>query len=317
MLYLRIIVLMILVIAMCSSVLMADNGAKTVKLLTVGNSFSGNAIRYLKDIAAAAGDTLILQRADLPGCSMERHWNNVKKTESDPIDETGRAYSMNIDGVAGMYSLKDVLTHDKWEYVTMQQASILSPDIKTYRPYARNLYNYFKKHAPQAEVLMHQTWAYRVDDPGFGGEDGNTHARMYADLTKAYRAIARELGIRIMPVGDAMYDADTDPKWGYKSPKIDLSKLTPPTLPDQTHSLHAGWYWGKDEDGAPMLKMDGHHVGGMGCYLAGCVWYECMFKKSIVGNKYVPEGMSAADVKYLQAVAHKAVEKEVRRQKAL
>lgn len=311
----RAVVSIIVMLIMCSAAAWSDGEAKTVRLLTVGNSFSGNAVRFLPEIAKAAGDTLILQRADLPGCPMDRHWGNIEKTESDPNDTAGRAYSMTVNGETAQYSLKDVLKRDKWDFVTMQQASILSPNINTYRPYAKNLYDYFKKHAPQAEVIMHETWAYRVDDPGFGGADGNSHEKMYKGLSSAYRTIAKELGIRIMPVGDAMYAADTDPAWGYKPPKYDKATLKPPTLPDQTHSLHVGWYWGKDRDGVPELKMDGHHVGALGCYLAGCVWYESLFGKSVVGNKFVPEGMSAADVKYLQQVAHKAVEQEKQRKK--
>lgn len=241
----RAVVLMVVMVIMCSAAAWSDGEAKTVRLLTVGNSFSGNAVRFLPEIVKAAGDTLVLQRADLPGCSMERHWSNVEKTEADPDDTAGMQYSMTVDGVTGLHALKDALARDKWDYVTMQQASILSPNIDTYRPFAKNLHAYFKKHAPQAEVIMHETWAYRVDDPGFGGADGNSHEKMYNSLKSAYRTIARELGIRIMPVGDAMYAADTDPAWGYKPSKYDKKALKPPTLPDQTHSLHVGWYWGR------------------------------------------------------------------------
>lgn len=311
MLYFRLAAVVCIMCLLCFGAVCADNSPKTVKLLTVGNSFSGNAIRYLKDISSAAGDTLILQRADLPGCPMHRHWDNIQKSETDPNE--GKAYAMTVNGEAKLFALKDVLTADKWDFVTMQQASILSPDIKTYRPYAKNLYDYFKKHALQAEVMMHQTWAYRVDDPGFGGKDGNSHAKMYKNLTAAYRTVAKELGVRIMPVGDAMYAADIDPTWGYKSPTFDKAAIKPPTIPDQTHSLHVGWYWAKDKEGGDMLAMDGHHANALGCYLAGCVWYESLFGKSVVGNKYVPEGISPTDVKYLQAAAHKAVENEKKR----
>ena len=311
MFYIRLAALIIIMCVLCSATVLADNGAKTVRLLTVGNSFSGNAIRYLKDIASAGGDTLILQRADLPGCPMHRHWENIHKSETNP--DEGKAYAMTVNGETKLFALKDLLTADKWDYITMQQASILSPNISTYRPYAKNLYDYFKKHAPQAEVMMHQTWSYRVDDPGFRGTSGNSHTKMYKNLTAAYRTIAKELGVRIMPVGDAMYAADTDPVWGYKSPTFNKMAIKSPTLPNQTHSLHVGWYWSKDKEGRDVLAMDGHHANALGCYLAGCVWYESMFGKSVIGNKFVPEGIIPEDVQYLQIVAHEAVEKENKR----
>ena len=39
-----------------------DQSGKTVRLLTVGNSFSGNATHFLGDLAAAAGHKLVFRR---------------------------------------------------------------------------------------------------------------------------------------------------------------------------------------------------------------------------------------------------------------
>src|SRR5207247_1531071 len=129
-------------------------------------------------------------------------------------------------------------------------------------------------------VLVHQTWAYRVDDPRFArpsdvpGEP-STQKAMYEGLTKAYETIASELGAKLIPVGDAMYLADTDPKWGYKpDKKFDAKNAKPPELPGQTHSLHAGWRWSVAKDGKKTLGMDGHHASVAGQYLAACVFFE-------------------------------------------
>jgi hypothetical protein len=164
-----------------------------------------------------------------------------------------------------------------------------------------------KKHAPKAELLLHQTWAYRVDDPRFGGKpkegEPATAEEMYTMLTAAYKTIAKELGIRRIPVGDAFHLATTDPAWGYKPDKTwDKSKAKAPELPDQTHSLHVGYSY---KDGK--LGMDGHHANAAGEYLGGCVWYEFLFKESCVGNTFAPNGMKPEDAKYLQEVAHRAV----------
>jgi hypothetical protein len=48
----------------------------------------------------------------------------------------------------------------------VQQASIKSHDLETYRPHMANLVDYIKKYAPKSKIIVHQTWAYRVDDPG-------------------------------------------------------------------------------------------------------------------------------------------------------
>lgn len=308
---LRSLIVLSLVFAVSGSAMGAGDAVKspkTVRLLTVGNSFSGNAVRYLPQIVEAAGHKLILARADLGGCPMDRHWRHVEAAEADPASADARPYTVKVDDKNKQFSLKEMLTSEKWDFVTIQQASMISSDIKTYRPYAKNLRDYIKKHAPQAEVLMHQTWAYRVDDPRFDDPAKDSQEKMYKDLRAAYRTIAKELGLRILPVGDALYAADTDPNWGYRPAKFDKAALKHPDLPDQTHSLHVGYMWRKDgATGSYTLGMDGHHAGIMGCYLAGCIWFEMLYNESVVDNKYVPREIRAAEARYLRALAHRIV----------
>ncbi len=278
--------------------------AKTVRLLTVGNSFSQNATRNLDALAKAAGHVLIHQPMTVGGSPLSLHWEKAEQYEKDPKDPRG-LYS-------NKRSLRQELTEKTWDFVTIQQASIKSHDLATYRPYAKQLRDYIKRHAPKAELVIHQTWAYRVDDPRFAvttpkeGEPA-TQDDMYRMLTSAYTTIAAELGIRRIPVGDAFYLADTDPKWGYRpDAKFDLKK-SPTGLPDQTHSLHAGWRLGKQKDGTSKRGMDGHHANMAGEYLGGCVWYEFLFGESVVGNSYVTPGLDKAYARFLQVTAHKAV----------
>lgn len=126
------------------------------------------------------------------------------------------------------------------------------------------------------------------------------------ELTGAYRTIAGELGVRLIRVGDAFHRVDTDPQWGYKPDlQFDPKTAVEPKVPDQTHSLHVGWRWLKTPTtGKVALSMDGHHANDNGCYLAGCVWFEFLFGESAIGNKFIPQGMSAETAAYLQKVAH-------------
>ena len=200
---------------------------KTVKLLTVGNSFADNALSYLPKITEASGNKLIYARANLGGCTMERHWKHVENFEAGATDKSGKPY------MGGKASLKDQLTKDQWDYVTIQQVSWKSHDLSTYHPYAQNLHSYITKHAPQAKILLQQIWAYRVDDPRFKpsneGKEPHTHQVMYEQVRHAYHTIAKELNIGILPSGDAMYLADIDPKWGFKPVEVDKSNW---------HALH-------------------------------------------------------------------------------
>ena len=51
--------------------------AKTVRLLTVGNSFSQNATRYLGDLAQADGNTLVHHACSIGGGTMAQHLEKV------------------------------------------------------------------------------------------------------------------------------------------------------------------------------------------------------------------------------------------------
>ncbi len=280
---------------------------KTVRVFAVGNSFSGNATHYLGDIAKAAGDTLILRSASVGGASMELHWGKVQSSEKDPADKNGR--------YAGGKSLKEELKGARWDFVTIQQASIKSHDLATYRPFAKQLADYIHQQAPDATLLLHETWEYRADDPRFSVKDPKsgepkTQDDMYAGLSSAYSTIAKELGVRRLPVGDAFHIANRDAQWGFHAPAkpFDSKKAKPGELPDQTHSLNVGWSWKKQTDGTTKLSMDGHHANTAGEYLGACVWYEVLFGKSVEANPFVPKGLDPEYAKFLRATAHKAVE---------
>ena len=281
-------------------------GGNTVRLLTVGNSFSGNATKYLDPLVKAAGHTLIHQPVVVGGAPLSLHWGRAELHEKNPTDPGGL--------YANQKSLKQMLAAQPWDFVTIQQASIKSHDLASYRPFAKQLHDYIKQHAPHAEVLIHQTWAYRVDDPRFSpatAKDGEpaTQAQMYEQLTRAYTTIAAELGVRRLPVGDAFHLVDTDAKWGYRpDAKYDFKNETPAALPDQTHSLHVGWRKTKDKDGKIALVMDGHHANLAGEYLGGCVWLEVLFGRSAVGNVFIPPGLDQDFARFLQTTAHRAVE---------
>ena len=280
-------------------------GGRTVRLLTIGNSFSANATKYLGDLAKADGNSLVHRPIVVGGASLELHAGKMQANERDPKDK------------AGLYtngrSVKDELKADKWDFVTIQQASIKSHDLATYQPFATQLRDYVKLHAPQAELLMHETWEYRVDDSRFTklsdkpGEP-KTQDEMYRMLSAAYSTVAKQLGVRLLPVGEAFHMVNNDAKWGFRAPApFDPKTLKAPALPDQTHSLNTGWQWKTGKDGSKTLGMDGHHANVAGQYLGGCVWYEVMFGADVTANKFVPAELDAEFARFLRETAHRAV----------
>jgi hypothetical protein len=276
---------------------------RTVRLLTIGNSFSANATRHLKDLAKAGGHTLVHNSLVIGGASFQVHADKLK------MEGKARLYANGKDLVAN-------LTADTWDFVTIQQASIKSHDYATYQPYAGILRDVVVKHAPQAKLLIHQTWAYRVDDPRFKVKDPKpgeprTQEEMYRGLTAAYDRLATEFGAKIIPVGDAFFRADTDSQRGYRpdTKPFDTKTARRPLLPDQSHSLHVGWRWAKPKGGQEVtLGMDGHHANQAGEYLGACVWYEILFGESAVGSRFIPKGLDPAHARFLQETAHQAVQ---------
>src|SRR5437016_2238670 len=95
--------------------------AKTVRLLTVGNSFSGNATQYLGDIAKAVGNVLVHHQAGIGGGTMAQHWEKVEQHEKEPKDPRGFYSSKR--------RLIQELAAERWDVVTIQQASIRSHDV--------------------------------------------------------------------------------------------------------------------------------------------------------------------------------------------
>lgn len=272
--------------------------AHPLRVFIIGNSFSQNARRYLPEMAKAGGHSLVLGLAEAPGRSLRQHWEAVETAEKNPADPAGQLYKGQ--------TLRQLLSQSTWDIVTIQQASVYSSDSETYRPYAQKLRDFIRSIQPNAEVVMHQTWFYRDDSKQFGflhaarGERTQTSAQMWQMSHAAYRTIAGELGVRVIPVGDAFWFASRDSRWGYKpDATFDFTRATPPNLPDQAHSLHAGYSWQNGQ-----LNFDGNnHASDAGCYLGGLMWYGFLFHESPTKLSFVPPEVEPTFASYLRHIA--------------
>lgn len=287
----------------------AHGGSQELKVLAVGNSFSANALHYFPEIVKAAGCKVIATNAMIGGCDFERHMRHADAFEANPDDPQGRPYP-------GKKSLRDLLTLQKWDFVTIQQASPKSFRQETYHPHADRLIAYIKKYAPQAQIVIHETWAYRDDHRWFLERDKNaeqpaSHDEMYRGVRAAYDKLAQETGFRMIPCGDAMELARLDPAWGKFEADVAFDPKTAvyPALPTgEKHALQQGYSWKKNEKtGAYALGKDAFHANAQGEYLQGCVWLEFFFGTSAVGNGCLPKGVTAEQAAVLQRVAHRAV----------
>ncbi len=103
---------------------------------------------------------------------------------------------------AGSPQTLSVLQSPKWDFVILQEQSQL-PSLEPYRiasmyPAARLLVRRIR--AGGATPLFFLTWAHRDGWPEY---DLNGYEPMQLQITQAYVSIAQELGVRIVPVGQA------------------------------------------------------------------------------------------------------------------
>lgn len=168
-----------------------------MNILSIGNSYSMDAQRYLHQIAEADGVELNNYNLYIGGCSLARHHRNM--LSELPVYGLG----MHGQDVGFPVSLKQALLNREWDVVTIQQASHCSTDYNTYQPYLHNLVDYIRLCVPQAKIYIQQTWAYEQDSARLNDMMGYTQQKdMFNDLKKAYdQAAADEKLDGIIPSG--------------------------------------------------------------------------------------------------------------------
>jgi lysophospholipase L1-like esterase len=284
----------------------------SLKLFTIGNSFADYPLSYLPALAKAGGKTLVIGRANPGGCSLERHALYLAQAEAnDPAGRVYPAFGALKTGQTTLVTLPEALSADKWDIVTIQQWSQQSYKPETYHPAVDQIIAGIRKYAPQAEIVIQETWAYRDDHNFFHKDDGFTPEKMHQGLRAAYHQLAADTGFRIIPTGDAIELARQTPRWTYV-PDKNFDYKNPPSgrLPDEPTSLHAGWSWRKNKDGSEKLNLDGIHLSTAGKYLAGAVWYQTLFNTDQVPTGYLPAGLTTEDAADLRGFADAAVKAE-------
>jgi len=180
----------------------SKSNEKTVKILTIGNSFAENALTYLRQITESVdGCNIVIGKANIGGCYLEKHANLIKECEKDPA----------LKPYGEKYTLKDMLLQEKWDVVTIQQVSNLSFRTETYQPYADEIVEFVKKYAPQTKIYIHETWAYAPDCPRLD-QLGTTQKKMYRGLKKNYKNLSKRYDAPVLPSGDAFYRASKKDK---------------------------------------------------------------------------------------------------------
>ena len=110
-----------------------------INVLSIGNSFSQDAQRYLHRLAKTDGELIRSANLYIGGCPLEKHYLNMLD------DDKAYDFEFNGDGTGLKVSIREGLRSNKWDVITLQQASYLSFDYKTYTPYIKVLAKYIRK----------------------------------------------------------------------------------------------------------------------------------------------------------------------------
>ncbi len=317
--------------------------AEPVKLLTIGNSFSRDSTDYLPGFATAGGKDLLMFKANPGGWTLERHAGWLREFRRNPTGEAGRPYPSAFvpvrDEPEKKYSLPEILAEEDWDYVTIQQLSNLSFKPESFEPHAKQIIECIREFAPGAEILIHQTWAYREDYPGFANV-GFSQEIMFDQLEAAYGGLARKYGLRVIPVGKAFQEARSLPRWDFEFPDpiFNYKAPEPGTEPDQTGSLNVGWWIQKivkDNPEAVKLSDDGakgdadvpgaeipaeivtyksvldfKHCNAEGKYLGAAVWYGFLFSDTASPDTFVPPEVKPEDATVLRGIADRVLSEQ-------
>ncbi len=223
-----------------------------MKILSIGNSFSQDAHKYLHKMAVASGFDIETVNLFIPGCSLRRHYDNMISGAAD--------YNLERNGGPGerKISLNEAITLDSWDVVTLQQSSPLCGQPQSYIPYITELADFIRKHAPNAKIYFHQTWAYEIDSthkafPTYV----NNQQEMFRRLRDSSEMVAKLIDADIIPTGAVI-------------------QTLRETLPEFDYG-----------NGGKSLCRDGFHLSlDYGRFTAAAVWFNTLAKGEINLNAF-------------------------------
>lgn len=193
------------------------------RILAVGNSFSEDAVeQYLWEIANNQGIDVVIGNLYIPGCTLERHANNLRKDVAD------YAYRKVTDGIRHEKkhtTLREALADEEWEIVTLQQASHLSGEFDSYEPFLSEIIDSIGSiherltldaldgsETKALPLAWHKTWAYSKDSKHAGfARYKKSQKRMYTAINKAAAQLADYPFVTVIPSGDAIQIARKTP----------------------------------------------------------------------------------------------------------
>lgn len=191
-----------------------------MKILSIGNSFSQDAHKWLHKVAKENGMDVETANLYIGGCGLETHWKKLQENAAD------YDYEINGEAAEKKVSIGQALRLEKWDIITLQQVSGLSGFYETYEPYLSSLVSVIKAEQPSAKVYFHKTWAYEHDSthPDFARYSSN-QAKMYERINWATEQAAKTIEAELIPTGEVIQTLrETVPDFDCKRGGISLCR---------------------------------------------------------------------------------------------
>ena len=272
-----------------------DKAEKATKVLMIGNSFSICCLSHLPQVAADRGVDLDLASLYIGGCSLKRHWENVLKDG----DEDFKPYRFGRNTLGKFSQTKmnvcDALRMQKWDIVTIQQASHESWKPESYHPYGDDLIAKIRELAPQAKIVVQETWSYTPWDKRLKKWDIDQN-EMYAKLHAAYGAFAKQHGLEVIPFGTAVQE------WRNRLPVTYTECSFGGDVVGGGRQDEAD-HFRRNVNGSWEPNCDVFHLGRKGEYFQALVWAVKLFDVDLNDLDYKPDYVTDDEFKLMKEIA--------------
>lgn len=231
---------------------------KTLKVLSVGNSFARNATKVLYQIAQKEGvEEIVLGNLHIGGCPISRHYELSQSGAAE------YAYYKNTTGTwekTDNVAMKTALLDEDWDYITITSTPGQEGDPKFYEGCLDGLIAYLRanKTNPDAQIGYHMTWAFPNGSPSSAMKLHNNSRTV-------------------------MFNAITDTTRDHIMKKYDVDfLLASGTAVENARSVM----------GQVFTKDDGYHMNTPGEYVTGYMYFAAITGKPLTELKFKPNYVS-------------------------
>ena len=181
----------------------------TLRVLSIGNSFSLDALSYVPFIMKAVAPEVYLKLGIMYiGAGSLEDFSNALNTNgfryywtfgAEPWDE-------RLD-----VAMTEVVSSQPWDVITLQQVSSLSRDYSTYQPYLNQIIGWLDEQATwQHDYAWLITPSYPDNLPRLAPD--TTSVQMFERIIESVQCVQRDTGIEmLLPCGTTIQNARTTP----------------------------------------------------------------------------------------------------------